>query len=143
MWIFYRKLLMIGGTRHETCAPQSLHTAPVSQPVPAAGPCRPCRGRARLACGYLRGQELFPVRFYNEKGYDLIGLQVTDAVGHALDPSSREDGWTYLLAPGAYSYAYHDDRGIFFDLDETGFTVDGAAETFAQRSSAYTFIPAA
>ena len=74
------------------------------------------------------GQELFPVRFYNEKGYDLIGLQVTDAVGHALDPSSREDGWTYLLAPGAYSYAYHDDRGIFFDLDETGFTVDGAAE---------------
>ena len=74
------------------------------------------------------GQELFPVRFYNEKGYDLIGLQVTDAVGHALDPSSREDGWTYLLAPGAYSYAYHDDRGIFLDLDETGFTVDGAAE---------------
>ena len=74
------------------------------------------------------GQELFPVRFYNEKGYDLIGLQVTDAVGHALDPSSREDGWTYLLAPGAYSYTYHDDRGIFLDLDKTGFTVDGAAE---------------
>ena len=74
------------------------------------------------------GQELFPVRFYNGKGYDLIGLQVTDAVGHALDPSSREDGWTYLLAPGAYSYTYHDDRGIFLDLDKTGFTVDGAAE---------------
>lgn len=68
------------------------------------------------------------VRFYSEKGYDLVGLSVTDAAGKALEPASTDDGWTYLLDPGAYTYRYHDDRNIFTDVGETAFTVDGDQE---------------
>ena len=68
------------------------------------------------------------VRFYSEKGYDLVGLSVTDAAGKELEPAATGDGWSYLLDPGAYTYRYHDDRNIFTDIGETSFTVDGDQE---------------
>lgn len=74
------------------------------------------------------GDGLCPVLFYTEKCYDLIGLVVADSEGKVLEPAATDGGWTYLLAPGAYTYRYHDDRAIFADLEETGFTVDGALE---------------
>lgn len=74
------------------------------------------------------GDGLCPVLFYTEKGYDPIGLVVADSEGKVLEPAATDGGWTYLLAPGAYTYRYHDDRAIFADLEETGFTVDGALE---------------
>ena len=69
------------------------------------------------------GSGLTSVRFYNEKDYDLVGLSVQDAGGKEMEPVSTKDGWVYLLAPGTYSYRYHDDRVIFDDLEETVFIV--------------------
>ena len=75
---------------------------------------------------FAEGEGTYPVRFYNEKGYDLVGLTVTAADGSEIAPAETGDGYVYLLTPGTYSYAYHDDRDIFVDIEETGFTVDGA-----------------
>ena len=80
-----------------------------------------------LAPGGFAGTDtgLTPVRFYNEKGYDLVGLSVQDADGKEREPVSTKDGWAYLLEPGTYSYRYHDDREIFDDLEQSFFTVGG------------------
>ena len=78
-----------------------------------------------------------PVRFYSEKGYDLAGLLVSDASGKALEPAATDGGWTYLLAPGTYTYRYHDDRAIFADIGETAFTVDGALEIALDLKAAF------
>lgn len=83
---------------------------------------------AALLTAESYGDGLFPVLFYTEKGYDPIGLVVADSAGKVLEPAATDGGWTYLLVPGAYTYRYHDDRAIFADLEETGFTVDGALE---------------
>ncbi len=83
---------------------------------------------AALLTAESYGDGLCPVLFYTEKGYDPIGLVVADSEGKVLEPAATDGGWTYLLAPGAYTYRYHDDRAIFADLEETGFTVDGALE---------------
>ena len=72
---------------------------------------------------FAEGEDAFSVHFYNEKGYDLVGLKVLDAGGSEIAPAGADEGYTYLLTPGAYSYAYHDDRGIFQDIEETGFSV--------------------
>ena len=72
---------------------------------------------------FAEGEDAFSVHFYNEKGYDLVGLKVLDADGSEIAPAGTDEGYTYLLTPGAYSYAYHDDRGIFQDIEETGFSV--------------------
>ncbi len=77
---------------------------------------------------FAEGEGTYPVRFYNEKNYDLVGLTVTAADGSEIAPAETGDGYTYLLAPGAYSYAYHDSRGIFLDIEETGFTVGDDAQ---------------
>ena len=80
---------------------------------------------------------LCPVLFYTEKGYDLIGLVVADGAGKVLEPAATDGGWTYLLAPGAYTYRYHDDRAIFADIGETAFTVDGALEIALDLTAAF------
>ena len=80
---------------------------------------------------------LCPVLFYTEKGYDLIGLVVADGAGKVLEPAATDAGWTYLLAPGAYTYRYHDDRAIFADIGETAFTVDGAQEIALDLTAAF------
>ena len=72
------------------------------------------------------GEDSYAIRFYNEKNYDLVGLTVFGADGNEIAPAETGDGYVYLLAPGTYSYVYHDDRGIFVDIEETGFTVDRA-----------------
>lgn len=74
------------------------------------------------------GEAPVSVRFYSEKGYDLVGLTVTDADGNAIAPADTGDGYVYLLAPGAYTYAYHDDRDIFADIAETDFAVGAQAQ---------------
>lgn len=83
------------------------------------------------------GDGLCPVLFYTEKGYDPIGLVVADSAGKVLEPAATDGGWTYLLVPGAYTYRYHDDRAIFADLEETGFTVDGALEIPLDLTAAF------
>ena len=80
---------------------------------------------------------LCPVLFYTEKGYDLIGLVVADGAGKVLEPAATDAGWTYLLAPGAYTYRYHDDRAIFADIGETAFTVDGPLEIALDLTAAF------
>ena len=75
---------------------------------------------------FAEGAEPYAVRFFNEKGYDLVGLTVFDADGNEIAPAGTDGGYTYLLAPGTYSYAYHDNRDIFVDIAQTGFTVDRA-----------------
>ena len=80
---------------------------------------------------------LCPVLFYTEKGYDLIGLVVADGAGKVREPAATDAGWTYLLAPGAYTYRYHDDRAIFADIGETAFTVDGALEIALDLTAAF------
>jgi uncharacterized repeat protein (TIGR02543 family) len=83
------------------------------------------------------GDGLYPVHFHTEKGYDLIGLVVADGAGKVLEPAATDGGWTYLLAPGAYTYRYHDDRAIFADIGETAFTVDGALEIALDLTAAF------
>ena len=80
---------------------------------------------------------LCPVLFYTEKGYDLIGLVVSDGAGKVLEPAATDGGWTYLLAPGAYTYRYHDDRAIFTDIGETAFTVDDTLEIALDLTAAF------
>ncbi len=80
---------------------------------------------------------LCPVLFYTEKGYDLIGLVVSDGAGKVLEPAATDGGWTYLLAPGAYTYRYHDDRAIFADIGETAFTVDDTLEIALDLTAAF------
>ena len=72
---------------------------------------------------FAEGEDAFSVHFHNEKDYDLVGLTVFDADGSQITPAGTDDGYFYLLSPGAYSYAYHDDRGIFLDIEETSFSV--------------------
>ena len=72
---------------------------------------------------FAEGEGTYPVRFYNEKNYDLVGLTVFDADGSEIAPAEIGDGYTYLLTPGTYSYVYHDSRGIFLDIEETIFSV--------------------
>lgn len=71
---------------------------------------------------FAEGEGTYPVRFYNEKNYDLVGLTVTAADGSEIAPAETGDGYTYLLTPGTYSYVYHDNRGIFLDIEETIFS---------------------
>ena len=78
-------------------------------------------------CAFAEGGSDTSVRFYNAKGYDLIGLHVYHADGSELTPVDTGDGYRYLLAPGEYTYAYHDSREIFNDIEETSFTVGSAA----------------
>ena len=78
-------------------------------------------------CAFAEGGSDTSVRFYNTKGYDLIGLHVYHADGSELTPDDTDDGYRYLLAPGEYTYAYHDSREIFNDIEETSFTVGSAA----------------
>lgn len=78
-------------------------------------------------CAFAEGGSDTSVRFYNAKGYDLIGLHVYHADGSELAPDDTDDGYRYLLAPGEYTYAYHDSREIFNDIEETSFTVGSAA----------------
>ncbi|MBQ7435372.1 MAG: leucine-rich repeat protein [Oscillospiraceae bacterium] len=78
-------------------------------------------------CAFAEGGSDTSVRFYNAKGYDLIGLHVYHADGSELAPDDTDDGYRYLLAPGEYTYAYHDSREIFIDIEETSFTVGSAA----------------
>lgn len=80
---------------------------------------------------------LCPVLFYTEKGYDLIGLVVSDGAGKVIEPAATDGGWTYLLAPGAYTYRYHDDRAIFADIGETAFTVDDTLEIALDLTAAF------
>lgn len=80
---------------------------------------------------------LCPVLFYTEKGYDLIGLVVSDGAGKVLEPAATDGGWTYLLAPGAYTYRYHDDRAIFADIGETAFTVEDTLEIALDLTAAF------
>lgn len=75
---------------------------------------------------FAEGEGTYPVRFYNEKNYDLVGLTVTAADGSEIAPAEIGDGYTYLLTPGTYSYVYHDSRGIFLDIEETIFSVGEA-----------------
>lgn len=75
---------------------------------------------------FAEGEGTYPVRFYNEKNYDLVGLTVTAADGSEIAPAETGDGYTYLLTPGTYSYVYHDSRGIFLDIEETIFSFGGA-----------------
>ena len=86
---------------------------------------------------FAEGDGLFPVLFYTEKGYDLIGLIVTDGAGKVLEPAETDGGWTYLLAPGTYSYRYRDDRDIFAEIGETAFTVDGTLEIALDLKAAF------
>ena len=76
---------------------------------------------------FAEGEGQSPVRFFSDKGYDLIGLHVYHADGSELTPVDTGDGYRYLLAPGEYTYAYHDSREIFIDIEETSFTVGSAA----------------
>lgn len=92
---------------------------------------------AALPAAESYGDGLYPVHFHTEKGYDLIGLVVSDDEGKEMEPAATDGGWTYLLAPGAYTYRYHDDRAIFADLEETGFTVDGALEIPLDLTAAF------
>ncbi len=92
---------------------------------------------AELFAAESFGDGLYSVCFYSEKGYDLIGLAVTDGAGKVLEPAATDGGWTYVLAPGAYTYRYHDDRAIFADIGETTFTVDGAMEIALDLTAAF------
>ena len=76
---------------------------------------------------FAEGEGIYPVRLYNEKNYDLVGLKVLDAAGNEIVPAENGDGFVYLLAPGTYSYVYHDDRGIFLDIEETHFSIGNDA----------------
>ena len=70
-------------------------------------------------CAFAEGGSDTSVRFYNAKGYDLIGLHVYHADGSELTPVDTGDGYRYLLAPGEYTYAYPDSRDIINDIEET------------------------
>ena len=70
------------------------------------------------------------VRFSTDDNYDLTGLVLIDESGNEIQPTNTGDEWAYLLAPGEYTYYYHDNRGIFLDIQEQQFVVEHEGLTF-------------
>ena len=81
---------------------------------------------------------LNPVRvlFLAEDKAALIGLTVADADGNSIEPLYDEEAGeylygSYLLVPGTYFYAFHDDGGNYADLEAQSFIVAPGSEALA------------
>ena len=68
--------------------------------------------------------------FTTDEKYDLTGLVVIDALGNEIQPTRTGSEWVYLLTSGKYTYSYHDERDIFFDIQEQQFVVEDEGLTF-------------
>ena len=79
------------------------------------------------------GQSAVPVVFTGFAADTLRGLQVKDQDGKVVEPLTDKEKDTvlygsYLLAPGTYSYSFHDAEEQYQDLEAQSFTVSAQSE---------------
>ena len=75
--------------------------------------------------------ETVKVCFVCEAPVDLSGLTVYGSGGAVLEPyydrdSSEASFGVYYLAPGEYTYSFHDESGVYADAENIAFTVSSA-----------------